>query len=168
MFNGAAKIARLLHPGIPVISNKHLEKAKKFVMQENSDFIGIAKHSNLKQTMRGADLRDLENFLGEKDPESSFCGLKRICDEGRNAIWVTEESSNEIMAEQEQQVRNNIESKTKIDELKSKVKELKTKKKEWKTEKKELKTENEELMKEIEKLKTENALLKNRCKCSIP
>ena len=92
------------------------------------------------------------------DPDKTYSSLRRVCDKDRNAIWITEDSHDDIEKE-----RNNeqINFKAEIDKLKTEKKELQTEKKEFQTvndklqkefqtKKKEFQTVNDELQKEFQ------------------
>ena len=111
--NGAASIANMFCPFVPrtLVPERITSKAKQFVD-------GLDKESNVSDfssvqavvdgddggtPKRGAGLRNFQKFLQEKDPESLFAGLKRVCgkdcgNEG-NAIWVTDESADLMIIE---------------------------------------------------------------------
>jgi hypothetical protein len=106
--NGAVSIANIFCPCVPrmLVPPTLLAKATSFV-----DGLGkpsnVADHSSVQKHVedgdegggakRGGELRDFEKFLRTHDPESSYAGLMRVCnEEDGTAIWVSEDSAKDI------------------------------------------------------------------------
>ena len=124
--NGVAAIARIFLPGVPTVDNKVLQKFKDAInniggsgTQPIDDVIETAGDT---KRVRGKELREFSQFLRERDSKLSFAGLCRVCDyTNGNAIWVTEESKQEL---QEGKLNEKDEKDEKIKKLEDEVKEL--------------------------------------------
>jgi serine/threonine protein kinase len=146
--NTAAGLIAMFYPVVPqmLIPTELIEMANNFINNSKPGVIKQALNdtSGAREAVRGNALREFGAFLKANDANSTFSGMKRLCDtsSGR-AIWVTEESAQKIALE-------NDSSTTEIDELKQ------------------LKAENKRLAittaEEIQKLKTENESLENEKK----
>jgi hypothetical protein len=105
--NGAAALASMFYP-FPksVVPAKLLAKATSYVdhLDKGSN---VADFSSVQDDVdasseggsakRGCPLRDFKKFLLKHDPDVSYAGLMRVCDErDGHAIWVTEESAESI------------------------------------------------------------------------
>ena len=132
--NGVASIARVFVPvGVPKVPKSAMENVEKAVatMDKDSsvaDFKMInslvmgdadADGTKSKNDMRGASLREFEEFLAEKDPHKNFAGLSRVVwgkgDAAGTACWTLPENvgnmdlicnmqkKNRMRAEQEQE-----------------------------------------------------------------
>jgi serine/threonine protein kinase len=106
--NGALSLANLFCPAVPsrLVPKSMIDKAQGFVdgLDKGSN---VAESSSVQKHVdsgdggggakRGEELRDFEKFLLKHDPESSFAGLSRVCnEENGDAIWVTEDSTRMI------------------------------------------------------------------------
>jgi hypothetical protein len=106
--NGAASLANIFCPFVPrkLVPPSLLAKATTFVD-------GLGKPSNVAanksvqkhvaggdeggEAKRGGELRDFEKVLQTHDPEATYAGLMRVCnEENGTAIWVSEESAKDI------------------------------------------------------------------------
>ena len=152
--NKATGLLSMFYPGIPskINSKGLLKKAKAFANDSSLPVIREAwDHEGNDKAKRGGSLREFESFLKLNDPDKTYSSLRRVCDKDRNAIWITEDSHDDIEKE-----RNNeqINFKAEIDKLKTEKKELQTEKKEFQkefqTKKKEFQTVNDELQKEFQ------------------
>jgi serine/threonine protein kinase len=143
--NTALGLIAMFYPGvIPQIPPGLIEKADNFI---NDSKPGVIEHaldntSSVGDSNRGNALREFSTFLREKDADSTFSGMKRLCDTSSgNAIWVTEDSAKKIALE-------NGSSTTETDEVKQlkadnqrAVKQLEDEKAEYEMELKQLKAE---------------------------
>jgi len=136
--NGAASLANVFCPFVPrkLVPASLLAKAKGFVDKLDKDS-SVADHGSVQKHVdagdegggakRGGELRDFEKFLQEHDPDSTYGGLMRVCnEENGEAIWVSEASAQDIESgrgdvlkelemenEQHAQLRAELESKIK-------------------------------------------------------
>jgi serine/threonine protein kinase len=105
--NTAVGIITMFYPGVSsgLIPKDLLDKASRFIDESNKN--GVIKQvvkqgSANTETVRGIDLREFVAFLKEKDPNCTFSGLTRICDQSSGkAMWVTHESAEKITDENE-------------------------------------------------------------------
>ncbi|GMI42616.1 hypothetical protein TeGR_g9993 [Tetraparma gracilis] len=105
--NGAAALAKVFCPWLPVAPASFLEKAKGFVDGLDKDS-SAADYSSVQDEVdgaggggakRGGELRDFEDFLKKHDGGRKFAGLMRVCDMADGtAIWVTPDSAARIEA----------------------------------------------------------------------
>ena len=106
--NGAASLANIFCPFVPrkLVPPSLLAKATSFVNgldkpSNVADNSSVQKHVDAGdeggEAKRGGELRDFEKFLQTHDPESSYAGLMRVCnEEDGTAIWVSEDSAKDI------------------------------------------------------------------------
>jgi hypothetical protein len=145
--NTAAGLIAIFCPVVPqmLIPTELIEVANDFIKDSKLGVIKQALNvtSGAKETVRGNALREFGALLKANDANSTFSGMKRLCDtsSGR-AIWVTEKSTQKIALE-------NGSSSTETDEVKQLKAEIKRLAKTTAEEVQKLKTENERL--EIEK-----------------
>ncbi|GMI23199.1 hypothetical protein TeGR_g7025, partial [Tetraparma gracilis] len=97
--NGAASLANIFCPFVPrkLVPPSLLAKATSFVNgldkpSNVADNSSVQKHVDAGdeggEAKRGGELRDFEKFLQTHDPESSYAGLMRVCnEEDGTAIW---------------------------------------------------------------------------------
>jgi hypothetical protein len=115
--NTAAGIINMFFPVVPSqpFPKPLLEKARRFIEESNKSGVVkrvIEKDDTASETVRGNELREFVMFLKEKDPDCTFSGLRKICDESSGkAIWVTKESAISIVDENEA-ANDNIEGDT--------------------------------------------------------
>ena len=69
-----------------------------------SDYVNSANISSganaTNQSTKGASLRELTRFFAEKDPNGTFCGLRRVAvDLTGQCIWTTEENYTKMVSE---------------------------------------------------------------------
>ena len=112
----AGMITYLGYP-VPTIS---LDTSTQSYIQTIADGTSVAEFSNLSnnsvttssstdpsgtksssdggavQSTRGAALRELKNFFVKKDPDGSFCQLRRVAARTGQCIWTTEENFNKM------------------------------------------------------------------------
>jgi hypothetical protein len=105
--NGAAALAKVFCPFVPVAPASFLAKAKGFVdgLDKDSsaaDFSSVQDEVDGERgggAKRGGELRDFEDFLAQHDGGRKFAGLMRVCDRADGtAIWVTPDSAESIEA----------------------------------------------------------------------
>jgi serine/threonine protein kinase len=159
--NTAAGLIAMFYPGVPQIPLKLIEKAKKFVSDSKRGVIEQALHdtTGVRDGIRGNALREFGAFLKETDADSTFSGLKRLCDESSGrAIWVTEESAQEIELENGSSTNETDEVKklkaenTRLVGKQEKLVEEKKKLKEANADSTQLKAENTRLVEEKNRL----------------
>jgi hypothetical protein len=96
--NTAIRLIGMFYPGVPQIPPGLIQTADKFIKDSTPGVIEQALHDT--RGVRGDALREFGAFLKEKDAESTFSGLKQLCDESSGrAIWVFEGSAQEIESE---------------------------------------------------------------------
>jgi len=66
-----------------------------------SDYVNSAnKSSGANQSTKGASLRELTRFFTEKDPNGTFCGLRRVAaSRTGQCIWTTEDNYTKMVSE---------------------------------------------------------------------
>ena len=106
--NGAASLINVFCPAVPskLVPPSLLGKAQGFVDGLDKDstvaaFGSVQKHveggDEGGEAKRGGELRDFEKFLLKHDPDASYAGLMRVCnEEDGTAIWVSEDSAKDI------------------------------------------------------------------------
>jgi hypothetical protein len=104
--NTTAGLIALFYPGVPKLSPELIQKTNDFIKDSTKAVTpGVIKQTlddtrGIKDGARGNALREFSAFLKEKDAGSTFSGLKRLYDKSSGkAIWVTEESAQEITLE---------------------------------------------------------------------
>jgi hypothetical protein len=134
--NTALGLIAMLYPLVPrnLIPPKLMETAEKFINDSSKPEVirqALDDTSGVGNVVRGGKLRQFLAFLKEKDADSTFSGMKRLCDtKTGHAIWVTEDSAEKIRL-------GNDRSTTETEE----VKQLKAEKAEYEMELKQLKAE---------------------------
>ena len=117
--NSIAGMVTYLGYPVPTIS---LDTSTQSYIQTIADGTSVAEFSNLSsnsvttssstdssgynssdkgivQSTRGAALRELKNFFVNKDPDGSFCQLRRIAAKTGQCIWTTEENFKKMESE---------------------------------------------------------------------
>ena len=162
--NKAAGLISMFCPGVPskIISKGLLKKANAFAEDSSLPVIIEAWNQEGKEiAKRGGPLREFECFLELNDRAKTYSSLKRVCNKDGNAIWITEESHNNIEKERIDE-KNNF--KAEIDQLKTDKKEFQTEKKELQ---KELQIEKDKLQKNHHNIEKERNDEKNNFKAEI-
>jgi hypothetical protein len=108
--------------GYPVPTIISLDTSTQSYIQAIADGTSVAEFSNLSnnsvttssstdlsgtdssdggsvQSTRGAALRELKNFFVKKDPDGSFCQLRRVAARTGQCIWTTEENFKKMESE---------------------------------------------------------------------
>jgi hypothetical protein len=113
--NGAAFVGHMFGVPIPSVPKAWQEKANNAVgsldqkssvaefdvLQETLDSENETKAEGKdKQAVRGAALREFKQFLAEKDPGNTFCGLNRVVTDDGKACWTSLDQT-ELEAEEE-------------------------------------------------------------------
>jgi hypothetical protein len=117
--NSIAGMVTYLGYPVPTIS---LDTSIQSYIQTIADGTSVAEFSNLSsnsatissstdpsgtdssdggavQSTRGAALRELKNFFVKKDPDGSFCQLRRVAARTGQCMWTTEENFNKMELE---------------------------------------------------------------------
>ena len=108
LLNGASGIARLLGYPLPSVPEEYMEMARKAVgdlsqkssiaefdiLQDSldSELHGEGENAErMKNSARGAPMREFARFLLEKDPKCTFSGLRRVATPSGECCWTTDE-----------------------------------------------------------------------------